>query len=144
MNLLDHVVGLPTDVGVPMMILRNAPAVLSIRGDIVFESKKSADGSRLIKMDTKNLQPFINVKMLALAGAVNPLTMRFLSAGVTHNMMMSLPITTSTEWDTKSQRVEMFAKFNTASQINLLRMETWAFHNRPGSHEYGEHHAPEL
>ena len=128
MNLLDHVVGLPTDVGVPMMILRNAPAVLSIRGDIVFESKKSADGSRLIKMDTKNLQPFINVKMMALAGAVNPLTMRFLSAGVTHNMMMSLPITTSTEWDTKSQRVEMFAKFiNTASQINLLRMETWPF-----------------
>lgn len=128
MNLIDHVVGLPTDVGVPMMILRNAPAVLSIRGDIVFEMKKSADGSRLIKLNTKNLQPFMNVKMLSLTGMINPLTMRLLSAGVSRNMMMSMPITTSTEWDTKSQRVEMFAKFvNTPNQMNLIRMETWPF-----------------
>ncbi|XP_043190984.1 vitellogenin-like isoform X1 [Amphibalanus amphitrite] len=128
MNLVDHVIGLPTDVGVPMMVIRSAPAVLSIRGDVVFESKKSADGSRLIKLDTKNLQPFINVKMLSLAGAVNPLTMRFLSAGVSRNIMMSLPLTTSTEWDTKSNRVEVFAKFiNKPSELNLLRMETYPF-----------------
>ncbi|KAF0295388.1 hypothetical protein FJT64_000635 [Amphibalanus amphitrite] len=92
------------------------------------KNKKSADGSRLIKLDTKNLQPFINVKMLSLAGAVNPLTMRFLSAGVSRNIMMSLPLTTSTEWDTKSNRVEVFAKFiNKPSELNLLRMETYPF-----------------
>jgi len=128
MNLVDHVVAMPTDVGVPMMLIRNAPAVLSVRGDITIETKKSADGNKLVRIDTKRLQPFVNVKMMSLLGAVNPLTMRLLATGVNHNIMMSLPITTSTEWDSKSKRIEMFAQFiNTPNQVNLIRMETWPF-----------------
>ena len=128
MNLLDHVIGLPTDVGVPMMIMRSAPAVLSVRGDIAIETKKFPDGNRQVSLDAKQLQPFINVKMTSLVGALNPLTMRMMSAGVSHNIMMSLPITSSTKWDSKSKRVEMFAKFiNTPNQINLIRMETKPF-----------------
>ncbi|XP_043234565.1 vitellogenin-3-like [Amphibalanus amphitrite] len=128
MNLLDHVIGLPTDIGVPMMIMRSAPALLSIRGDIDLETMKFADGNRLFTLNAKQLQPFINVKMMSLVGALNPFSMRMMSAGVSHNIMMSFPITASTRWESQSKRLEILARLiNAPNDINLVRVETKPF-----------------